>query len=662
MQIDDRIKQAQRRGAGLYLLGALVTVLAVGGVLIWLFLVRGYALSIGPADAVSTARVSVVSGTAWVRDNTVYTLGAEVSLQVEADTFEPAQVMISAQSPNNIEVVLEPSPAVLQAALDVAGETSWYVNTELVFVGNQLTYKLAEGTYEVTAANPYFLPWNQAVSVQRAESIELAVELIPIQGTLTVQTTPAGAQVSINETVMGNTPLKINLEGGKYSLTTTLQDYQDIQDTLFLTFNQPNLTRSYQLDAVQASLSVSAQPSDGVLLIQNLERPLGTHSIDVKTPYSVVYRKPGYYPFNTKITLAPKEQKSLNIVLEPERGKVRVSANIQAELAVNGQASGQVSSQSRILALAAKPTQITLSRAGYRTVTQSVTPTSQRELALNLTLLTEFDARRKEGRPLFANQLGINLLKFKPDEYQMGSPPNETGRRRNEHEVRVDFTREFWVSEHEITQGQFAAFKGQSSNSKLPQTDVSWNAAARFTNWLSEQEGLPAFYIVRGEQVVAYDISSTGYRLPTEAEWEWLAKKAQRARNTVYVWGDQTRIPSNAGNFADESAKSNQLIHLENYDDKQPGVAPVGSFKADRLGLHDLAGNVSEWVNDFYTTALPNTSIVQIDYMGAVRGTQHVVKGGNYSSGRLRELRGAFREVGESAQPTIGFRIARYER
>lgn len=646
----------------MYLLGALLSVLVVGGVLTWLFLVKGFVLNIGPDEARPTASVSLVSGSAWVSGNKVYTLGGSVALEVRADTFEPTQLTIRDDSPNNIEVVLQPSPAIISAALPVKGETSWYVDDELVFVGNNLEYPVSHGERLITAQNPYYQPWRLTIDAERAQRIALDVDLLPIMGSATINSVPAGAKITLADEVIGTTPLTLDLSGGKYLLTISDSDHQSVQDSLEITFTEPSVSRNYQLLPQQALLTISAQPDDGVLLINNLEKALTTHSLDAKVPHSVVYRKPGYFPFSTKLSLAPNQQKELNISLEPELGKVSVKANVEASLSINGQPSGQISPSAKTFTLAAKPTQLSASRQGFRTITQTITPTSQRDLSVSLSLLTEFDARRKEGRPLAATQLGIQLLKFRPDEFTMGSPANETGRRRNEHQVKVDFNRDFWVSVHEITQAQFAAFKGQSSNSKLPQTDITWNDAARFTNWLSEQEGLPVFYQIRGDQVIGYDASSNGYRLPTEAEWEWLAKKAKRSRATVYVWGDQTRIPSNVGNFADQSAKANQLIYLDDYDDKQAGPAPVGSFKADRIGLHDLAGNVSEWVHDFYSTALPDTENVQMNYMGVARGTQHVVKGGSYVSGRLRELRGAFREVGESAKPTIGFRIARYDR
>jgi formylglycine-generating enzyme required for sulfatase activity len=658
MQIDDRIKQAQRKGAGLYVLGALATAIVIVSVLSWLFLVRGYVLIIGPSEATSIASVTKVSGMSYLSGNKVYTLGGTVEVSVDADTFEPSRVVINADSPSNIEVTMQPSPAILQATLALAAETSWYLNNELVFVGNPLDYAIPAGPYEIVAQNPYFEPWQMQIDAQRGQIIPLSVEFEPVRGAISINSMPAGAEVFLDGESLGISPVNTQVKGGEYQVTTKLRGYQDIQDTLQVSFTRPQLERNYRLIPEQAIITVSATPADGVLLINNIEKPLGMQSLDANTRHRIVYSKPGYFPFDSSMTYAPGETRSVTIALKPELGKVTISSNVVAQVNINGQSRGTTPFSGE---LAAKETQVTLDKQGYRSVTRTFTPSSKNNTTLNIPLLTEFDARRQEGRPLFANQIGINLLRFNGDAYEMGSPPNEPGRRRNEHQLDVDFSRSFWVSQHEITQAQYAAFKGQSSTSKLPQTDISWDDAARFSNWLSEQEGLPVFYRIQGNRVVGFDPNSRGYRLPTEAEWEWLAKKAKRPRSTIYVWGNQSRIPVNSGNFADESSKANQLIFLEDYDDKQVGVAPVGSFSADRVGLHDLAGNVSEWVHDFYTTALPDTSKVHIDYLGAARGTQHVVKGGNYTSGRLRELRAAFREVGETPKPTIGFRIARYD-
>ena len=267
----------------------------------------------------------------------------------------------------------------------------------------------------------------------------------------------------------------------------------------------------------------------------------------------------------------------------------------------------------------------------------------------------------KQQKTVSHRDLGITMLRFKPQRFIMGSPPNEKGRLRNEFQLEVDFTRAIYVSRHEITQAQYAAFKPGIAPNKLPVSNVSWLDAVRFCNWLSEQEKRPVFYRISNGRVVGVNPQANGYRLLTEAEWEWLAKKARRAAATVYVWGNEERIPAKSVNIADQSVANSRVFSFKNYNDGFQGKAPVGSFKPDRIGLYDLAGNVSEWVHDLYTNMPPDLNRVAVDYLGANRGVGHIVKGGNYQTGRFAELRSAYRHIGQQSSPAIGFRIARYQ-
>jgi len=276
-------------------------------------------------------------------------------------------------------------------------------------------------------------------------------------------------------------------------------------------------------------------------------------------------------------------------------------------------------------------------------------------------MLTEFEARRREGKPLFATTLGIQLALVTPKTFTMGSPSNEKDRQRNEVQREVSFSRKFWVSKHEITQAQFAAFTGKGGGSALPISNVSWDEAAAFTNWLSEKEGLTPFYIIKNKRVAGVDASSKGYRLPTEAEWEFVAKLNRRASPTTFVWGDQYRIRDKQGNFADASLSGKQTFILKDYDDGFANKAPVGSFKAERGGFFDLDGNVREWVHDTYDVATSSHSGSYTNYLGPVGQGKHVVKGASYLTGRLKNIRASVRSGENTPADDIGFRIARYE-
>jgi len=423
-------------------------------------------------------------------------------------------------------------------------------------------------------------------------------------------------------------------------------------------------TRNYQLIPKQAKLIVNASPSDGILLVNNVEYELGEISLAANTSHKIEYRKAGFSTYAKTINVEKGQATNLSIELSPLYGELLISANVPALIKVNGVAQGKAPIKTRLLSVTHK---IEASLQGYRNITTTVTPSPNQTTPVEMKLLTEYEARRQEGRPLVINQLGIDMLRFRGNDYTMGSAPNETGRRRNEHQIKVDFDRQFLIATKEITQAQFNAFKnGQSITKKmsagnsLPVTDITWIEAAQFCNWLSIQEGLPVFYRFINGKYAGYNQGALGYRLPTEAEWEWLAKKSKRSVSTVYVWGNQTELRDNQGNFADSSVKGQQLILFEDYQDGQQALAPVASYRADRSGIFDLDGNVSEWVNDFYTTNLPDTSQTYIDYMGSPSGEAWVIKGGNYQAGRLRELRAAFREFSSQAKPTVGFRIARY--
>lgn len=679
--IDSRIKSAQRKGAGVYILSGLLTVLVLVAVFAWLFFIKGYALVIGPAEASPTSKVSVVSGLAWLNDRQLYTLGGSVELRVEADTFEPTTVVIDSQSPTTIEIVLKPSPAQIIAVAKVNNteltpthakyleQTEWLINNKITHVGAKFEHSLAPGEYELTARNPYFESVSQRLSLTRGSQHDLPIKLVEIQGSMSLASIPSGVNVLINGVNEGRTPLKVSLNSGDYAVEIQSERYQSVNETISLTSINTDPTRNYRLLPKQAQLVLNVTPSGGVLLVDNIEQQPGSMNVSANKSHQIRYTKPGHTSFRKTVDVAIGERKTIDIELKPQYGELLISSNVPAALSINGKPTTTLAantpSASRLLTV---PQTIALSAQGYRSVSKTITPVANKQTPLNIRLLTEFEARRAEGLPLFISKLGISMLRFRGNAFVMGSPPNETGRRRNEHQVNVDFSRQFWLSTTEITQAQYNAFlqangsgNAAFTNSRLPITDVSWLQAAQFCNWLSVQEGLPVFYRFVNGRYAGFNAKSTGYRLPTEAEWEWTAKKAKRSTSTKYVWGNHEKLRREQGNFADKSASSNQLIVLSDYDDGKAGVADVASFRADRAGLYDLDGNVSEWVNDFYTTSLPDSNKQHIDYLGANKGDTHVVKGGNFETGRMRDLRAAFREFSASAKPTVGFRIARYQ-
>ncbi|MEM0516542.1 PEGA domain-containing protein [Pseudoalteromonas sp. YIC-827] len=660
-ELDAQLKQRQKSSLLPLLIASCLALLSVAAIVIYLFIAKGHAIKVLPVEAQEQAQVEIAAGFGLVTDELVYRFASDVKIKVSSATYFSQELVLTDTSPAAVTVELKPRPGTLAGKVTQPyGEhTLWVVDGRLLAKGVSISEPLSEGEYRLSIENPYYQNQQQALVMARAQTTEISPELAPISGGLELTSIPNGAEVYINGKSLGKTPLEHTLPGGSYALELHKPGYEPSIEQVEITEQFPIVSRQYQLKPEQAYLEITLEPEGGSLFIDGQKVAPGRVAVDANTMHRVRYDKPGYYSFNSKVILPPKEQKFYAITLKPEQGKVSVRSNVEAEVYINGQLRGKTPLTKILPAIGHE---IKVSKPGYRTVVKTLTPSAKHASTVDITLLTEFDARRQEGRPLFVSTLGMELQQFKMTPFTLGSPANEVGRQRNEFQVQVDFTRPIWVAKHEVTEAQFHAFDKQAPKSQLPVTNISWLAAVQYCNWLSEQEALEPYYRIVNNQFAGINKKARGYRLLSEAEWEWLAKKAKRARATKYVWGDSERVPKEVGNFADASLKGKQAFYLADYQDNHAGKAPVGSYRADKAGLYDLAGNVSEWVFDVSSYVTPDLTRVHKDYLGPGGGGNHIAKGGNYQAGRLQDLRAARKIIADGPSETIGFRIARYER
>ena len=232
--------------------------------------------------------------------------------------------------------------------------------------------------------------------------------------------------------------------------------------------------------------------------------------------------------------------------------------------------------------------------------------------------------------------------------FQMGSVSGGNSDERPVHTVTLSG---FWMGKYEVTQAQYQAVMGSNPSSgygvgdNYPVYSVSWYDAVDFCNKLSAREGLAPAYTVNGTSVT-WNRSATGYRLPTEAEWEYAAKGGNGSPGNYTYAGSNT-----VGDVAWYSG-NNGSSGSSTYGSKQ-----VGTKQANGLGIYDMSGNVWEWCWDWYGSY---SSTAQTDPMGASSGSYRVGRGGGWIIS-VESARSAYwyNSFPYNRGSNIGFRLTR---
>jgi formylglycine-generating enzyme required for sulfatase activity len=471
-------------------------------------------------------------------------------------------------------------------------------------------------------------------------------------------TTPPVVSVWIDGREAGTSENQISgVPPGQHEVALKATGYFDHVERLAFAAGVPAELKGVRLRKTTATLRVAmVEPAEAAVWIGGRERGRTSGPLTGIAPgeVEVVLRAEGYRERTERVTFAADEERRLEgMRLVPLPARLTVRANIMgAEVVVDGIVVGTTTGGEDTFEVAPASKRVEVRRSGYGTVTQtlSLRPGGDAGVVVAMergrTLTTsqgragEVDANFASSRDLgtegrVVGVCPVGYVRIAPGTFVMGSPESETGRGDDELQHRVTLTRAHCMKATEVTQGEWQALMGsnpsafQNCGENCPVEQVSWDDAVAFANALSRREGLPECYPLGRFS----GLDCRGYRLPTEAEWEYAA----RAGTTAARFGDVDDVAWYDGN-------SGGTTH------------PVGQKQANAWGLYDMLGNVWEWTGDWYGAHLDAAT----DPTGAASGTSRVFRGGSW----FFYLRGArASDRGDTAPDNrnlnLGFRLVR---
>jgi formylglycine-generating enzyme required for sulfatase activity len=645
-----------------------LTAFAIGVIALLWYLASGVAVQIKVVPA--SARTQVHGS--WLTPrlgSQLFVLPGHYELQAAAAGYESRQLGfdVSGKAGQSVSLQLQKLPGKLRVTLPAVGTMQVDGAAAVAVPG---LHSLVAGRHHVAVNVAGYLPWSDAVDILgEGKEQTLAPTLAANAARVDISSEPSGALVLIDHQQLGTTPFSQTLAAGSHPLELRKTGMKPWTIDVLVKAGQSQTIGPVRLGLPDAVVTIRSVPLAARVTVGGVYRG--------QTPLRLVLRAeldsvltvtlPGYTDAQRSLRPRPGTNADVEVNLQAILGTIMIrSKPADAEVWVDGVSRGAANQPLQLTAIAH---QVELRKSGYLSFTTTVTPRPGFEQAVDVQLQTEAQQRQARVPATIRAAAAIELKLMPVGHYVMGSSRREPGRRANEGQRPVELRRMFYLGVREITNAEFHQFRsahksgmfgGVSLNlDNQPVVQVSWQDAAAFCNWLSQKDGLPPAYQIQNGELSPVKTMTTGYRLPSEAEWEWAARFRQGSAALRYPWGDQLPVAPASGNYADLTARTPLQDVIEGYDDGFVGAAPVGSYATNAVGLNDLGGNVSEWTTDLYATSF-SVDAEALDPMYLADGNQHAVRGASWRTSSPAELRLSARAAAFAARDDLGFRIARY--
>ena len=503
------------------------------------------------------------------------------------------------------------------------------------------------GRHRVIVEHSHFAPEIIDLSVRRGDHEQFALTLQPGQGTFELLSNPKGAWVEIDgERLPAPTPTQWEGPSGSHVIRMGQAERHVVEATHEVRHDETvSVTMDLNIDP-HGNLTVSTRPAgakvefvgEDIAYKPDMRIRIGEYALKVsKQGYaSETFRYKVRYGNNLK-----------NVTLERAYGNLSVSANskdVEIDVAYTLDDKRKREIYTPNMKLPVGPVEVRGRALGYRTQHKKVNLTqSGARLTLNLKPM-QVTPGEVITDTLQVGGAGPQMIVVPAGRFVMGDAAGSL----SEQPLReVTLSQPFAVSRYEITVGEYLVFANATNTALSPKLDtqdpkrslgyVTFAEADAYARWLSAQSGQK-------------------YRLPSEAEWEYVARAGSASR---YSFGDDPLQLCQYANVADLAARSNYRDwDVLRCDDGQVRVTHGGLYEPNPFGVYDIYGNVAEWVAD---CGMPSYARAPSDGSTAAEGlgcSSHGYRGGSWDSMAI-EASSAYRNSASTAIDDRGIRLVR---
>ncbi|MCY3885128.1 MAG: SUMF1/EgtB/PvdO family nonheme iron enzyme [Gammaproteobacteria bacterium] len=644
---------------------AVVVVAFIVCIPLLLFRTTAFKLEIGPERANETLRISTHEGVAMALGKRILLFGQSTKFRVESVGFHLYESQIDRSNKERVlPILMSPLPGSVTIKVQASSDVWLEFQDSDVSGPPPLSMELERGVYLVSVTGNQIVPLQhefQVVGYGEPQEIQLVTE--ESSASMTVQVIPSTADVEINGIPVGRGGYSGTIAVGTHEISFVAEYHLPHRQQITVGVNEDVDLGLVELRPQPASLEVTSMPSDASILLDG--KYVGSTpsrvTIGANRAVEIKVRKPNFVTQTATLELLPGQSVARSFNLDPVKIQAEVTSMPEANVWLNGERKG--TTPSTFVVHVGDIVKVT--KEGFASQSVEISAAGPNKRSLNFTLVDEFQDTYNKAPELLFVQNTITLRKVPPIQVSVSIPTEVAGG--SESNAReFELTRAFYLGTHEIRRKEYAKFATSltvdTSNENLPIAEISWAEAARFCNWLSSQENLESVYVFRTNGEIATNPRALGFRLPTEAEWE-AATQLDIGRNAVigvYPWGNASIPKTGTGNYSGRESRQDMHPFLNDHLDNHSGVAPVGSYRQNANGFHDLGGNVAEWVHDFYESKSHGWNRKLRDPLGPQSGLDRIVKGANFRTHDLKEMYVNARKVVGLKDETVGFRVAKW--